>query len=252
MDTDTRLPLGGYRVAVTGSNRGIGAALVDAFSRAGAAVIAHARTADAADAVAARLRDRSDAPPVVALAGDLRDPDLPERLGAACAQLGGLDALVLNAGALGPMQRLVDTDHDAFREVMEVNVDAQLRLFLGALPHLRAGDGTGVRGRVVWMTSGLGHFALPGYGVYCVSKHAVEGLARLAACEHGDDGLVSVAVAPGMVQTEMLTAALGGADTSEFATPEHAAAGFVRLVAALGPEHNGQVLDIAPWLPDGP
>lgn len=245
MDTDTPHPLAGFRVAVTGSNRGIGAALVDAFSRAGAAVIAHARTAEAAERVASGLRDRAAAATVIALAGDLRDPSLPDRLGTACAELGGLDALVLNAGALGPMQHLVDTDHDAFREVMEVNVDAQLRLFLGALPHLVAR-----RGRVVWMTSGLGHFALPGYGVYCVSKHAVEGLARLAACEHGDDGVVSVAVAPGMVQTEMLTAALGGADISEFATPEHAAAGFVRLLVALGPEHNGQVLDIAPWLPD--
>ena len=238
MTTPTPLALTGWRVAVTGTARGIGRALALAAAEAGAVVIAHARTAaDAASTVAA-IADLPGAPPALPLAGDLRDPDLPERLAALAA--GHLDALVLNAGLLGPMQRLEATDLAAFRDVMDVNVDAQLRLFIGALPALKSR-----RGRVVWLTSGLGHFALPGYGVYCVSKHAVEGLARLAAVEHAEDGLTSVAVAPGMVQTEMLSAALGGAtDLSGFTPPAVAATRFVSLLAALAPRHSGRVLDL--------
>jgi len=237
--------LAGKRVAITGTNRGIGHALACAAAQAGAAVIVHARTAAAAAAVAEDARSVARGARIASVAGDLRDPELGARLAATAREaFGGLDQLVLNAGALGPMQRLEETDLDAFREVMEINVDAQLRLFMASLPLLRE-----ARGAVIWMTSGLGHFALPRFGVYCASKHAVEGLMRLAACEHGEDGLTSVAVVPGMVQTEMLRAAMLGGDISEHMSPAQAAEGFVRLLAGLGPGHNGEVVDLAPYLP---
>ena len=79
-------------------------------------------------------------------------------------------------------------------------------------------------------------------------KHAVEGLAKVVAEEHRDDGLISLAIAPGLVQTEMLQAALGTEDVSEHQTPEETAQGFVRLLRALEPEMNGASLDIGDWL----
>lgn len=224
----------GWVVAITGCSRGIGRALAEAFSQAGATVVAHARSEAAAREVTAALPGRA-----VAVAGDLRDATLGARLAAAADPLGGLDALILNAAVLGPMEPLAATGFSAFRDAMEINVDAQLRLFVAALPALRAR-----RGRVVWLTSYLGHAAVPGYGVYAVSKHAVEGLARMAAVEHEGDGIISVAVSPGMVRTDMLTAAQRGADTSMHTPPAVAAARFVALVTGLRPDQSGAVLDL--------
>lgn len=219
---------------MTGASRGLGRALAEAFANAGAAVLVHARSETAAEA--ARAASGAHA----AFAGELGDQGLGTRLAAAATALGGLDVLVLNAGVLGPMQALADTDFDAFREVMALNVDAQLRLFIAALPFLRASHGA-----VLWMSSGLGRFAAPNYGAYCASKHALEGLAKLAAIEHA--GFVtSVAIAPGMVQTDMLASALGvGPDgLASYARPADTAARFVRFIATLGPEASGASLDI--------
>lgn len=234
-----RAPLNERVIAVTGANRGIGAALARAFASAGAGVVVHARTDESARAAAAASGARA------AIAGDLRDAGLAGRLVAAADEVAegrGLDGLILNAGVLGEMGPLESADLDRFREVMEINVDAQLRLFVAALPRLIER-----RGVVIWMTSGVGRFGVPGYGAYCASKHAVEGLNRLAHAEYAERGLVSMAVAPGMVQTDMLRAALGVDDVSEYLEPSTVAAAFVRLVAAA-PERRdelgGQSLDV--------
>ncbi len=232
--------LAGRRIAVTGTSRGLGAALARGFANAGARVLVHARTDEGA-CVSAHASGAA-----AFCAGELADPTLAGRLAKVAQEaLGGLDVLVLNAGVLGPMQALADTDFAAFREVMALNVEAQLRLFVAALPLLTAS-----RGAVLWMSSGLGRFAAPGYGAYCASKHALEGLAKLAAIEHAGQ-LTSIAIAPGMVQTDMLARALGAgsshggtADLTPYAHPDDTAGRFVRLVATLGPELNGASLDI--------
>lgn len=232
--------LTGRRIAVTGANRGLGRALARAFVEAGADVLVHARTAGEGEV--ARLGSGARA----SVVGELGDATLGPRLAAeAKAKLApGLDVLVLNAGVLGrmgPLETMGAADFVAFREVMEINVDAQVRLFVAALPQLLA-----QRGVVVWLSSGVGRFGAPGYGAYLASKHAVEGLNRLAHAEYGARGLVSIAVAPGMVQTDMLRAALGTDDVSEYPQPDVAAAGFVRLLASLPrrPELAGASVDI--------
>jgi NAD(P)-dependent dehydrogenase (short-subunit alcohol dehydrogenase family) len=231
--------LAGQRILVTGATRGLGRAMVEQFSEAGARLVVHGRSGPAAAMVAASVGEGH-----VAVGGDLTEAGLGARLAQAAQKgLGGLDALVLNAAALGPMQPLAETDFKTFREVMEVNVDAQLRIFLACLPALLA-----ARGKVIWLSSGLGRIGLPRFGAYCASKHAVEGLMKVAAAEHGPAGLTSVAVAPGMVQTEMLKAALLGGDVSAHTPPAVAGRAFARLVSELGPAHNGASLDLAPWL----
>ncbi|MFO0746895.1 MAG: SDR family oxidoreductase [Myxococcota bacterium] len=223
----------GKRIAITGVSRGLGRALADAFAFAGWKLVLHARDPVVAEERAAALG-------AVAVSGDLRDESLGPRLAAAAqAAYGGLDAIILNAGVLGAMTPLEDTDFDIFRTVMEVNVDAQLRLVLACLADLVA-----ARGTVVWLSTGLGRFGLPRYGPYCASKHAMEGLMKVLAAEHGDDGLVSVAVAPGMVETDMLRHAIGPHDPHAFKTPAAAAAQFVRFLETIEPGLNGQSVEI--------
>ncbi len=230
------------RVLVTGTHRGIGRALADTFARAGAAMVVHARSDDHVASVAADAR-AAGAADTVAASGDLRDGALPARLRAAVTELGGLDLLILNAGMLGPMTSIDTLEPDDLRLVLEVNVVAQAAIVRALLPALREASGA-----VIWLTSGLGRFGLPDYGAYCASKHAVEGLMKVVAEENGEHGVVSVAVAPGMVQTDMLRAALRTEDVSEHQSPTETAQAFLRLARALGPEHNGQSLDIEAWL----
>ncbi len=221
--------LAGRRIVVTGANRGIGAAMAKAFVDAGAYVVVHARS----DAEATRIASGAAA----AVEGDLRDPELAGRF------VGhDVDTLVLNAAIIGEMGRLEEQDPAVFRTVMEVNVDAQLRIYAALLPELLKN-----KGAVLWMSSGVGRYGVPRYGAYSVSKFAVEGLNALAHAENADAGLVSVAVAPGMVQTDMLRVARGSDDVSAFTPPEVAAAQFVRLVVAVherGAALAGKSIDV--------
>lgn len=97
---------------------------------------------------------------------------------------------------------------------------------------------------VIWLSSALGRIGVARYGAYCASKHAVEGLSKLAHAEYGDRGLISVTVAPGMVQTEMLKAALGVEDVSQHTSPDQVGEAFARLFSVLSAEHSGMALEI--------
>lgn len=231
------------RIAITGANRGIGRALALAFAKRGARLLLHARNEAALNDVAAAAEE-AGAPRVCCIADDLGDPRLgPCIAGEAEVAMDGLDVLILNAAVLGPMKPLVKTDPDAFSRAMDVNVNAQFRIFRAVAPLLSRSPAS----LVIWLSSGLGRFGLPNYGVYAASKHAVEGLMKVAAAEHEGEGMINVAMAPGMVQTKMLKAALMGGDTSPYQTPEATAEAFVRFVAGVGPAHNGQSLDIDRW-----
>jgi len=241
------MPAHPWRVAVTGATRGLGRALCIALASKGARVLVHGRGQEDVDAVANACRD-AGATEVVTLTGDLRDATLGDRLSAAADEAwGGLDLLLLGAAILGPMVPFKDLDAGALGEVLDIDVTRQVALVQGALPGMLAQG----RGVVLWMTSYLGRFGLPHYGAYAAAKHALEGLMKVLAQEHGDDGLVSLAVAPGMVQTDMLRAALGTDDVSEWQSPEDTAMAFVRLLQDLTPDHNGVTLDIEPWLAQG-
>lgn len=155
-------------------------------------------------------------------------------------QFGGkLDVLHLNAAILGEMAPLQALNPEKLNQAFNTNVTSQVRLFSALEPFLvRPG------GAVIWMSSGLGRFGLPGYGAYTITKHAVEGLARQCHADYSPSGLISISLAPGMVQTEMLKAATGSEDVSAYTTPEQAGRSFVNLVRKLSPALSGTQLDL--------
>jgi len=140
-------------VAITGCRRGLGRALVDAFSDVGATVIAHARTEGQAQEIADQARER-----VVPVWGDVRDVELASRITEAAAPHGGVDVLILNAGVINTMGPLMEADTAEFADVLAVNVTAQLALIQATVPGMAERN----RGAVIWLTSGLGRFGLPG------------------------------------------------------------------------------------------
>jgi len=145
-------------VAITGTNRGLGRALALSFASQGAHVVLHARSSVALESVSAEALS-CGAASVTEVVGDLLDPELGDRLARACLDNHGrLDTIILNAAILGPMLPLAETPMDIFARVMRTNVDAQIPLVSSVLPMMRS-RGTG---KIVWLSSGLGRFGLPG------------------------------------------------------------------------------------------
>jgi NAD(P)-dependent dehydrogenase (short-subunit alcohol dehydrogenase family) len=224
----------GPRVAlVTGASRGIGRATALALAGAGVHVIAMARTQGALE----ELDDEISAlrPGAKGLATlvpcDLRDLPAIDRLGEAIyKRWGRLDALVGNAGLLGPLSPLHHVDPKQWDEVLAVNLTANWRLVRALDPLLRASRA----GRVVFLSSGAGHRSqLNAYwGPYAVSKAALDALARTYAAETVNTSSVRVMlVNPGPLRTRMRAAAMPGEDPLALRTPEQLAPKIVEMCA---------------------
>lgn len=220
------IDLKGRIAVVTGASRGIGRASALALAKAGAHVIALARTSGALEELDDEIRAAGgEAPTLVPV--DLKDFDALDRLGAAIhARWGKLDILVGNAGVLGPLSPVGHVSPKDWDHVMAVNVTANWRLIRSLDPLLRESDA----GRVVLLSSGAAHSCRAYWGPYSVSKTAVEALARTYAEETRELSNVRVMlVNPGPLRTKMRATAMPGEDPMTLKTPADLAPHIVRL-----------------------
>jgi NAD(P)-dependent dehydrogenase (short-subunit alcohol dehydrogenase family) len=216
---------------VTGASRGLGLALARSLADRGWGLVVDARGRRALDAATAELAAAGAA--VTAVCGDVTDPGHRAELADAAASAGGLDALVLNAGALGPSPRpdLADFPLDALRRVLEVNTVAPLAVTQALLPHLRPGAA------VVAITSDAAREPYAGWGGYGASKAALEQLFAILAAERKD--LRVLIVDPGDLRTAMHQRAFPGEDIGDRPLPETRAPEIVRLIE--DPEAAGRI-----------
>ena len=220
-------PLDGRVAVVTGASRGIGRAVALELARAGAHVVALARTQGALEELDDAIRAAGSSATLVPC--DITDYPALDRLGAAIhARWGKLDVLVGNAGVLGPLTPLAHLDPKQWDTVVAVNVTANLRLIRSLDLPLRSSDA----GRVVLMTSGAAHRAeMKAYwGPYAISKGAVDSIVRTYAAETESLTPIRVmAVNPGPIRTMMRKQAMPGEDPATLATPEQVAPKIVAL-----------------------
>jgi NAD(P)-dependent dehydrogenase (short-subunit alcohol dehydrogenase family) len=205
---------------ITGSSRGLGLALADGLSKAGWQLIIDGR--DPATLAEATARLPGD---VIALPGDVTDPQHRAALVDTACELGRLDLVVNNAGVLGPSPQplLAEYPLDVLREVYEVNVFAPLALAQRALPMLRS-----CHGALVNISSDAAVEAYEGWGGYGSAKAAVEGFGRVLGAE---EPMVSVwTVDPGDLRTRMHQEAFPGEDISDRPLPETVVPAFLRLL----------------------
>jgi 3-oxoacyl-[acyl-carrier protein] reductase len=195
------LSLAGRVAIVTGGSRGIGRAIAEALAGAGAAVGVAFRDREAP---ARELVSRIDAAGGRAWAArcDVRDEaSVTGFVDAAAAALGPIDILVNNAGITRDAHVLF-TDTARWDEVLGVNLDAA---FYAVRAVVR---GMLLRrwGRIINVSSPSARMPLPGQTGYAASKAGLEGFTRALSRDLAAKGVLVNAVAPGLVETDMLDA----------------------------------------------
>jgi len=182
--------LDGQVAIVTGAGRGIGRGCAEALADAGARVIAIARS----EAELAEVEAHSSGL-IEAWQGDVTDDELLQKI-ETCE---GLSILVNNAGGNRP-QAFVDVDTESLDFIIDLNVRAAFRVAQAAT---RAMLAAGTKGSIVHMSSQMGHVGSPNRTVYCMTKHAIEGLTKAMAVELAPQGIRVNAICPTFIKTAM-------------------------------------------------
>ena len=188
-------PLKGKVAVVTGASRGIGAATALALGRAGARIVATARTATELDRVVDQLH--ADGGDGLAVVADLtRETDVDRLKSAAIDRYGQVDILINNAGVgkYGPLSSLTAADYDW---MMNTNMRSSFLCTSAFLPGMLERR----RGWIVFVASVAGLKGLPHESVYCATKFAQIGFAQALDYETREQGVKISVVAPGGVHT---------------------------------------------------
>jgi 3-oxoacyl-[acyl-carrier protein] reductase len=186
--------LSGRTALVTGASGGIGAAVARVLHGAGATVALHGTRADRLEALAGELGERAHVTPA-----DLGDRAAAEALAKGAAEvMGGLDILVNNAGLTRDNLFLRMTG-DEWERVLAVNLTAAFLLSKAVLRGMMKARW----GRIVNVTSVVGHTGNPGQGNYAAAKAGLTAMAKSLAAEVASRGITVNCVAPGFIETAM-------------------------------------------------
>ena len=209
---------------ITGASRGFGLALARALADDGWRLVLDARGADELRAAARELAERCA---VVAVPGDVTDPEHRAALVEAASD--GIDLLVNNASTLGPSPRppLATYPIAELAQVYAVNVLAPLALIQLALPAMATG------GQIVNLTSDAAVEPYPGWGGYGSAKAAFEQLTAVLAAEHPE--LRVLTFDPGDMRTRMHQEAFPGDDISDRPPPEESVPALIDLITGSEP-----------------
>lgn len=218
--------LSGRIALVTGASRGIGRAAALALAEAGAHVIAVARTQGGLEELDDEIRQKGGAATLVPL--DLKDGAGIDRLGAAIYERWRkLDIFFANAAVLGAITPLAHLEPKLADEVLAINVTANLRLLRSLDPLIRASDA----GRVLFMSSGAAATCPPYWGIYSISKAALEALARTYAAETRQSKVRVNIFNPGATRTRMRAQAMPGENPETLKPADDLTADIVRMLS---------------------
>ena len=222
------LPLDGKIALITGASRGIGRASALALAKAGAHVVAVARTegglAELDDEIRAATGEPATLVPMDISLGDGLD-----QLGLALHQrFGRLDVLVHAAAILGPMTPVSHIEPGHWDKVVAVNLTASYRLIRSFEPLLRASEA----GRAIFLTSGRASRPRAFWGPYGITKAGLEHMVRTWADELEQTPVRAVLLDPNIMRTAMRAEAMPGEDPTTVTPPEEIGPLIVELALA--------------------
>jgi NAD(P)-dependent dehydrogenase (short-subunit alcohol dehydrogenase family) len=219
---------------ITGASSGFGRALAEAAVTRGDSVVAAARSVEALDGLGPRDR-------VEAIAMDVTDAEQRDAAVAeAVERFGRIDVLVNNAGRT-QVGAVEETTDEELRALFELHFFAPAALTRAVLPHMRRqGSGT-----IVQMSSVGGQVTAPGFGAYCATKFALEGLTETLRDEVAAFGIHTLIVEPGAFRTGLFRrdAAYESAAMPEYAETVGPTREYVRNNHGLQPGDPGKAAD---------
>jgi NAD(P)-dependent dehydrogenase (short-subunit alcohol dehydrogenase family) len=236
-------------VLITGALTGIGRATAFAFAKQGARVVVSGRRDDAGAALVIDLRALGAEAAFVR--ADVRhEDDVRNLVEKTVASFGQLDVAVNNAGTEGTPGPVTEQSAETYSATFDTNVLGTLLSLKHELRLMLAQKA----GSIINISSTMGQRGAPGASLYTASKHAVEGLTKSAALEAAGAGVRVNAVAPGPVETEMLTRFTGSAERKaglvagvpmkRAGTPNEIADAVVFLASAQASFITGQIINV--------
>ena len=229
--------LKGRIALITGASRGIGRAVALRLAREGAHLILTARTQGALEEVDDEIQELTGESATL-VPVDLMDFDNIDQMGGAVFErFKRLDILVGNAGLLTSLTPVAQVRPKDWDRVMALNVTANYRLLRSFDPLLRASDA----GRAIFVSSTVTQGVWPFWGVYSVSKAALESMVRTYASEIGKTSIRANILNPGPTRTTMRHVAYPGEDPETVKSPEEVTGSFVQLAEASC-DLNGEIV----------
>ncbi|MEM1149591.1 MAG: SDR family oxidoreductase [Pseudomonadota bacterium] len=241
--------LSGKSAIITGSSRGIGKAIAEAFADHGASVTISSRKPGPCQEVAAVINEKHGDGRAIAVPANISEKDqLQAMVDATNDAFGKVDIVVCNAASnpyYGPMENITD---EAFEKILQNNIISNHWLIQMCLPQMRERK----HGSVIIVSSIGGLRASPVIGAYNISKAADFQLVRNLAAEYGPENVRVNAIAPGLVRTDFARALWENPDTLKRATattplkrigePVEIAGAAVYLASEAGSFMTGQMM----------
>lgn len=230
-------------ILVTGTSSGFGRLIAETLARRQFTVFAAMRNIQDRNAAPARelraLAQRESLALHVTELDVTKDDSVSRCVADVIGQARRIDVLINNAGVAYVGLTESFTKEQAHR-IFETNFFGPFRLIRAVLPHMHR-QGSGL---LLQVSSGAGRVVLPGMGLYCASKHALEALTEALRYELASSGIDSVSIQPGAYPTEIFGKIESGSDASRIA-PYGEAATMPDIINGLIQKSTGNPQDIA-------
>ena len=182
---------------VTGASKGIGRSIAHALAKDGIQVVLLSRSSDELENTTRSVQSHS--PLSFSVHCDLANSESVDQAIRRMQSLPSLDGIVHNAGTIAPIKAMREADDEEWSRSIHVNLIGVQRLTKGLYPLMQ----TSSHCRVTTISSGAALRPLHSWSSYCISKAGLDMWSRCLAEEGAKDGITSISIAPGIVNTDM-------------------------------------------------